>query len=75
LSLVVPIMTMSKIENEEVKNLATAIESGVCIAGYHGGACDAFRDSVDYQFIIVGACDVDGIVDDVAGVRHPLAAD
>ena len=54
LSLVVPIMTMSKIEKEEVKNLAAAVESGVGIAGYHGGAGDAFRDSVDYQFIIGG---------------------
>ena len=34
LSLVVPIMTMSKIEKEEVKNLATAIESGVGIAAH-----------------------------------------
>ncbi|MGO7895779.1 ThuA domain-containing protein, partial [Rhizobium leguminosarum] len=41
LSLVVPIMTMSKIEQAEVTNLATAIESGVGIAGYHSGAGDA----------------------------------
>ena len=54
LSLIVPIMTMSKIEKEEVKNLSTAVEGGVGIAGYHGGAGDAFRDSVDYQFIIGG---------------------
>ncbi|MAU20180.1 MAG: hypothetical protein CMH13_06565 [Martelella sp.] len=54
LSLIVPIMTMSKIEKEEVKNLSAAVESGVGIAGYHGGAGDAFRDSVDYQFIIGG---------------------
>ena len=54
LSLIVPIMTMSKIEKEEAKNLAAAVESGVGIAGYHGGAGDAFRDSVDYQFMIGG---------------------
>ena len=54
LSLIVPIVTMSKIEKEEVKNLSAAVESGVGIAGYHGGAGDAFRDSVDYQFIIGG---------------------
>ena len=54
LSLIVPIVTMSKIEKEEVKNLAAAIESGVGIAGYHGGAGDSFRESVDYQFIIGG---------------------
>lgn len=54
LSLVVPIMTMSKIEKEEAKNLAAAIESGVGLAGYHGGTGDAFRESVEYQFIIGG---------------------
>lgn len=54
LSLIVPIMTMSRIEKEEAKNLASAVESGVGIAGYHGGAGDAFRDCVEYQFIIGG---------------------
>ncbi|MCF3640193.1 ThuA domain-containing protein [Rhizobium sp. TRM95111] len=54
LSLIVPIMTMSKIEREEARNLAAAVESGVGLAGYHGGTGDAFRDSVDYQFIIGG---------------------
>ena len=54
LSLIVPIMTMSKIEKEEVKNRAAAVQGGVGIAGYHGGAGDAFRESVDYQFIIGG---------------------
>jgi type 1 glutamine amidotransferase len=45
---------MSKIEKEEAKNLASAIESGVGLAGYHGGAGDSFRDCVEYQFIIGG---------------------
>ncbi|MBO9195252.1 ThuA domain-containing protein [Rhizobium sp. 16-449-1b] len=53
-SLIVPIVTMSKIEKEEVKGLAQAIESGVGFAGYHGGAGDSFRDSTDYQFIVGG---------------------
>ena len=54
LSLVVPIVTMSKIEKDEIANLAAAIESGVGIAGYHGGAGDSFRECVEYQFIIGG---------------------
>jgi uncharacterized protein len=54
LSLIVPLMTMSKIEKEEVRNLAAAVEGGVGIAGYHGGAGDAFREAVEYQFIIGG---------------------
>ena len=54
MSLVVPIFTMSTIENNEVQNLLKAIESGVGLAGYHGGMCDAFRNSPEYQFMCGG---------------------
>jgi len=54
LSLIVPIITMSKIEKEEVQNLSKAVASGVGLAGWHGGMCDAFRESVEYQFICGG---------------------
>lgn len=54
LSLIVPIITMSKIEKEEIKNLTAAVEAGVGLAGYHGGAGDSFRDCVEYQFMIGG---------------------
>ena len=46
LSLIVPIITMARIEKEEVQNLTKAVEGGVGLAGYHGGMCDAFRESV-----------------------------
>jgi len=54
MSLIVPIMTMSKIAKEEVRTLSAAVEGGAGVAGFHGGTADAFRDSVDYQFIIGG---------------------
>jgi type 1 glutamine amidotransferase len=54
LSLIVPIYTMSKIEKEEVDNLTRAVQGGVGLAGFHGGMCDAFRDSVAYQFMCGG---------------------
>lgn len=54
LSIIIPIFTMSKIEKEEAQNLAKAVEGGVGLAGHHGGMCDAFRDSVDYQFVTGG---------------------
>jgi len=54
MSLIVPIVTMSKIEKEEVDNLTKAVRGGVGLAGYHGGMGDAFRDSVDYQFMCGG---------------------
>jgi type 1 glutamine amidotransferase len=54
LSLIIPIVTMSKIEKEEVQNLSKAVEGGVGLAGWHGGMCDAFRESVEYQFMCGG---------------------
>jgi hypothetical protein len=54
MSLIVPIVTMSKIEKEEVENLTAAVRSGVGLAGYHGGMCDSFREAVDYQFMCGG---------------------
>jgi type 1 glutamine amidotransferase len=54
LDLIVPIFTMSKIEKEECANLTAAVRSGVGLAGFHGGMGDAFRDSVEYQFMTGG---------------------
>ncbi|MCW5721904.1 MAG: ThuA domain-containing protein [Devosia sp.] len=54
LSLIVPIFTMSKIEKEELSNLSAAVAGGVGLGGYHGGMGDAFRDAVDYQFMVGG---------------------
>jgi type 1 glutamine amidotransferase len=54
LSLIIPIYTMSKIEKDEVQNLTKAVENGVGLAGHHGGMSDAFRDAVDYQFMVGG---------------------
>ena len=53
-SLIVPIYTMAKIEKPEALHLCEVIKSGVGLAGHHGGMCDAFRDSVDYQFMCGG---------------------
>src|SRR5262249_48660455 len=54
LSLVVPICTMSKIEKAEALNLCAAVQKGVGMGGHHGGMGDAFRDSVEYQFLCGG---------------------
>ncbi|KQT47191.1 hypothetical protein ASG47_11455 [Devosia sp. Leaf420] len=54
LSLIVPIFTMSKIEKEELSMLTEAVRGGGGLAGYHGGMGDAFRDAVDYQFMVGG---------------------
>ena len=54
MSLIVPIITMSKIEKEELDNLSRAVQGGVGLAGYHGGMGDAFREAVEYQFMVGG---------------------
>ena len=77
LDLIVPIYTMSKIEKAEALALSDAVRSGVGMAGFHGGMCDAFRDSVDYQFITGGqwVAHPGGIIDfrvDVARRDDPV---
>jgi uncharacterized protein len=52
--LIIPIYTMGSIADAEVKNLCAAVESGVGLAGYHGGMGDSFRASTDYQFMTGG---------------------
>lgn len=53
-SLIVPIVTMSTIEREEIDGLTGAVQSGVGLAGFHGGMGDSFRQEVKYQFMVGG---------------------
>lgn len=54
LSLIVPIITMARIEKDELAGLERAIRGGVGLGGYHGGMGDAFREAPDYQFMVGG---------------------
>ncbi|UCD44050.1 MAG: ThuA domain-containing protein [Candidatus Bathyarchaeota archaeon] len=54
LSLIVPAYTQGTITREQEKGLLDAVEGGVGIAGWHGGMGDAFRWSVEYQFMVGG---------------------
>ena len=54
LDLIVPIFTMSTITREQEMGLLTAVRNGVNVGGWHGGMADAFRDNVDYQFMVGG---------------------
>lgn len=49
--LLVPIWTMGEIKEEQLRPVMQAVESGVGIAGCHGGMCDSFRNSVEWQFM------------------------
>lgn len=53
-SLIVPIITMSSIEKDEVARLSAAVAGGTGLAGFHGQMGDSFRQSPDYQFIVGG---------------------
>lgn len=54
LDLIIPLWTMGKIDQQLVKNVSAAVQSGVGLAGCHGGMCDAFRENVDWQFMTGG---------------------
>jgi len=52
--LIVPEWTMGKIERPQLQNVLKAVQSGVGIAGVHGGMGDAFREACDWQFMVGG---------------------
>ena len=54
LHLIIPVWTMGSITNEQAAPVIEAVASGVGIAGCHGGMCDSFRESVDWQFMTGG---------------------
>ena len=54
LSLIVPIWTMSTITGEQLNPVLEAVKGGVGLAGCHGGMCDAFRESTEWQWMTGG---------------------
>jgi uncharacterized protein len=54
LDLFIPLWTCGTLTPEREKNLVDAVSGGVGIAGFHGGMCDAFRGSINYQWMTGG---------------------
>ena len=52
--LIVACYTMGKLPKEYSKNVSYAVGHGVGLAGCHGGMCDAFRESTEWQFMTGG---------------------
>ena len=52
--LLVPCVTMSTLPRDYEKNVSFAVSRGVGMAGCHGGMCDSFRNSTEWQFITGG---------------------
>jgi len=65
LSLIVPIWTMGTISEEQLRGLLDAVAGRVGLAGFHGGAGDAFRGAPEYQWMVGGqfVAHPDGIKD------------
>jgi type 1 glutamine amidotransferase len=77
LSLIVPVYTMSKISEDQVKGLKEAVKGGVGLGGWHGGMADAFRDSTPYQYMVGGqwVAHPGGIIDyrvQITDHTHPI---
>ena len=71
--LVVPAWTMGQIEGEQEQGLLAAVDSGVGIAGWHGGMADSFRNNTTYQFMVGGqfVAHPDGIIDYTVNIAAP----
>ena len=52
--LIVPCFTGGVLPRDYEKNISYAVSRGVGIAGCHGGMCDSFRNSTEWQFITGG---------------------
>jgi uncharacterized protein len=53
-SLISPCWTMGGLTNEQSTGLQSAIRDGCALAGIHGGAGDAFRGNLDYEWMVGG---------------------
>lgn len=53
-NLILPVWTMGTLIPEGSAALRKAVLSGVGLAGWHGGMCDAFRQDTEYQFMTGG---------------------
>jgi len=51
---IVPVFTMTDIEDHEVDAVCRAVRGGVGLAGFHGGMGDSFRTSIAWQHMVGG---------------------
>ena len=54
LDLIVQVFTMATITAAQERGLLNAVQSGVGLAGWHGGLADSFRNNTAYQFMVGG---------------------
>jgi type 1 glutamine amidotransferase len=78
--IIVQIWTMGEISDKQEKALLNTVKSGVGMAGWHGGLCDAFRQNTKYQFMTGGqwVAHPGGVIDytvNVADKNDPVTKD
>jgi uncharacterized protein len=77
--LVIPNWTMGEIPKEAAEKLAAAVESGVGLAGIHGGMGDSFRGNITYQWMVggqfLGHPHVGKFTVCRTGIEHPIVSD
>lgn len=76
-SLIIPVWTMGTITDEQEHALLDAIKSGIGLGGWHGGMADAFRNNVNYQFMVGGQWvahpgDIIDYTVDIQNHDHPI---
>ena len=49
--LIIPVWTMGEIPGDVCTNICKAVAEGSGLAGCHGGMCDSFRNSTEWQFM------------------------
>nr|MCU0793578.1 ThuA domain-containing protein [Opitutaceae bacterium] len=73
-----PCWTMGALTKEQSRGLREAVQSGVGLAGIHGGMGDAFRGDIDYEWMVgghfVGHPHVGDYVVNLRSVSNPITA-
>jgi len=76
--LIFPCWTMGQLLPEQEKGLCAAVNSGVGLAGVHGGMGDAFRGRIDYEWMVgghfVGHPHVGDYTVKITDGAHPITA-
>ncbi len=73
LDLIVQVVTQGALKGDQERNLEAAVQSGVGLAGWHGGLADSFRSATEYEFMVGGAwaAHPGGIIDYEVNITDP----
>src|SRR5204863_8004367 len=76
--LIVPVWTCGQMTQQQSQGVSKAVQSGVGMAGCHGGLGDAFRNDCEWQFMTGGQFvahpggEIKYTVNIMGGKQHPI---